>query len=233
MAQFELTRKLENNFDMCVKDADIYIRMGFIRKIYSILSVQLLLTCITGAILYAFKEPVQLFLSEKPYILLGLLISSIVFLVAMLFKRYEHPTNLILLLAFTFVEAFLVGIVVVEFDAYQVLQAFFITMGLIVGLTMYAMQTRRDFSSWTVYLSCGLLALIFGGISNLFFASSLLHMILSIGGAVLFSFMIISDTQIVMERLPAEEYVAATITLYLDFLNLFLHILRIYASKDH
>lgn len=72
----DLEGKLENDFEFnnCVKGADIYIRMGnfvvfllsgFVRKIYSILSVQLLLTCFTGAIMCTFKEPVSLFLSDR------------------------------------------------------------------------------------------------------------------------------------------------------------------------
>ncbi len=78
MQGLDLGHKLEQDFEYnnCVKDADIYIRMGqlvltfyklvdFLRKIYSILSVQLVITLITGGILFSFKEPLTLFLLLK------------------------------------------------------------------------------------------------------------------------------------------------------------------------
>ena len=49
---------------------------------------------------------------------------------------------------------------------------------------------------------------------------------IAVGGAVLFSFFIIIDTQMMLKKLSPEEYIMAAINLYLDILNLFLHILR-------
>ncbi|VDL61698.1 unnamed protein product [Hymenolepis diminuta] len=231
----DLEGKLENDFEFnnCVKGADIYIRMGFVRKIYSILSVQLLLTCFTGAIMCTFKEPVSLFLSDKPYILFGLFIASIVLMIAMFVKRYDNPINFILLFTFTIAESFLVGLAVVHYDTNMVLQAFFITLAVTVSLTIYSMQTKREFSSWASCLGCCLLALLVGGISNVFFGLPVIQLATSIGGAILFSFFLIYDTQMMMQRYSPEEYIVAAITLYLDILNLFLYILRILQSTNN
>nr|CDS33079.1 transmembrane BAX inhibitor motif containing [Hymenolepis microstoma] len=235
MTVSEEVGKFENDFDFnnCVKDADIYIRMGFIRKIYSILSLQLLLTCFTGAVMFTFKESISLFLSDRPSILIGLVIASLVLLIAMFIKRYDNPINFILLFGFTLAESFLVGLAVVHYDVGVVLQAFFITMAVTIGLTMYAMQTKRDFSSWALCLGCCLLALLVGGISNVFFASPAIHLAISIFGSILFSFFLIFDTQMIMQRYSPEEYIVAAITLYLDILNLFLYILRILQSTSN
>ncbi|CDS38067.1 transmembrane BAX inhibitor motif containing [Echinococcus multilocularis] len=235
MSSLSLGRKLENDFSYnnCVKDADVYIRMEFLRKLYSVLCAQLVLTCTTGAVLLTFKEQLSPFLAENSFILFLLIIASLVLLIAMFYKRYDTPMNFILLFSFTLVESFFVGLVVVRFDLAIVLQAFLITAALTIGLTLYTLQTKRDFSSWAACLGTLLMALFIGGVSNAFFASPAIHLALSIGGAFLFACLLIFDTQIIMERFSAEEYIAASITLYLDILNLFLYALRVLQTANN
>lgn len=62
---------------------------------------------------------------------------------------------------------------------------------------------------------------------QLFFWSQTLEFVLSIGGALLFCGFIIFDTHMIMHKLSPEEYIMASINLYLDFINLFIYILRI------
>jgi len=59
------------------------------------------------------------------------------------------------------------------------------------------------------------------------FSSELTETAMAVGGALLFSLFIIFDTQMIMTRLSAEEYIVATIQLYLDIINLFIEILKI------
>uniref|UniRef100_A0A915IBB2 Uncharacterized protein n=1 Tax=Romanomermis culicivorax TaxID=13658 RepID=A0A915IBB2_ROMCU len=64
----------------------------------------------------------------------------------------------------------------------------------------------------------------------MFLMNHILEFVLSLGGAVLFSLFIIYDVQMIMNNMAAEEYILATITLYLDIINLFLHILRLLSA---
>ena len=66
---------------------------------------------------------------------------------------------------------------------------------------------------------------------QMFFPGELMERGIAIGGAVLFSFFIIVDTQMMLHKLSPEEYMLAAINLYLDILNLFLHILRILGER--
>jgi len=61
----------------------------------------------------------------------------------------------------------------------------------------------------------------------MFLMNDTLEFVLALGGAVVFSLFIIFDVQMVMRTVSPEEYIMATITLYLDIINLFLHILRL------
>ncbi len=62
---------------------------------------------------------------------------------------------------------------------------------------------------------------------EMFLMNETMEFLLAIGGAILFSLFIIFDLQELMHRTSPEEYIMATINLYLDIINLFLHILRI------
>merc|ERR1711983_179733 len=152
---------------------------------------------------------VKEFVQSKPLFLFPAFFLSIGLLIALHIKRKESPINLILLAAFT------------------VVQAFFLTAAVVIGLTAFTFQTKRDFSGLHAALSTGLLILILGGFLQVFVGNELTDTALAVGGAFLFSLFIIVDTQMIMTRLSAEEYILATIQLYLDIINLFIEILKI------
>jgi len=209
-----------------VAQCHVKIRMGFLRKVYGILSVQLILSTVTAGII-RFSPWSHFHIRENPWVVMVMLFSSMVLLVCLHIKRKETPVNFILLGFFTFSEAFTVGVIVTYYDQVVVLQAFILTTLVVVGLTVYTLQTKRDFSKWGAGLFAGLLVLIIGGFLQIVLASAWLETVMAIGGALLFCGFIIYDTHVIMHQLSPEEYILATINLYLDIINLFLHILRI------
>jgi FtsH-binding integral membrane protein len=90
------------------------------------------------------------------------------------------------------------------------------------------MQTKYDFSGFAPYLMGGLWVLIITSFVAMFFPfNSFLQLILAYGSAILFSCYIVFDTQQIIERMSPEEYIVASVELYLDVINLFISILRI------
>lgn len=219
---------LDNDFafNNNVAGASKHVRLGFMKKVYGLLAVQLTITTIIGAV-FMFTPGVKEFVQSKPMFLFPAFFLSIGLLIALHIKRKEAPINLILLAAFTVVEAYTVGVLVTFFDQGVVIQAFFLTAAVVIGLTAFTFQTKRDFSGLHAALSTGLLILILGGFLQVFVGNELTDTAMAVGGAFLFSLFIIVDTQMIMKRLSAEEYILATITLYLDIINLFIEILKI------
>jgi len=213
-------------FNNNVAGASKHVRLGFMKKVYGLLAVQLTITTIIGAV-FMFTPGVKEFVQSKPMFLFPAFFLSIGLLIALHIKRKEAPINLILLAAFTVVEAYTVGVLVTFFDQGVVIQAFFLTAAVVIGLTAFTFQTKRDFSGLHAALSCGLMILILGGFLQVFVGNELTDTAMAVGGAFLFSLFIIVDTQMIMKRLSAEEYILATITLYLDIINLFIEILKI------
>ncbi|GJQ69775.1 hypothetical protein Trydic_g22334 [Trypoxylus dichotomus] len=219
---------IENDFAYRnnVAQATKLVRLGFIRKVYCLLSAQLILTTIIAAVCM-FTPPIQEFIHKNDWLMLLAFISSIVTIIALHIWRKSTPTNFILLGIFTVVMAYSLGVTISYFSQAVVLQALLLTIAVVVGLTLYTFQTKRDFSALHSTLFAGLFILIVGGFIQLFLQSTAFELLLSLGGALVFSLFIIVDTKLMMEHLSAEEYILATINLYLDIINLFLYILRI------
>lgn len=213
------------NYGSNVASASIQIRMDFLRKVYSILSVQIVLTAVTSAI-FMYFDAVKNFFHGTPALMLLLVFVSFGMIIALAFYRHQHPTNLYLLLGFTVVEALTVATIVTFYEDIIVFQAFVLTAAVFLGLTAYTFQSRRDFSKFGAGLFTCLWILIIAGFLKLFFYSDTLELVFSAVGAVLFCGFIIYDTHQLMHKLSPEEYILASINLYLDIINLFLYLLR-------
>ena len=143
--------------------------------------------------------------------------------------------NLLFLSAFTLMEAYTISVVVSFYDAPIVIQATLITLGIFLALTLFACQTKYDFTGLAPWLF-GLLSgvVVFGFVSMFFPVNNTVELVYSGGVALLFSAYILVDTQLVMRRFHVEEEIGAAVALYLDVINLFLAILRIlYSSNDN
>jgi FtsH-binding integral membrane protein len=215
-----------------VASSHVYIRLGFLRKVYGILSVQLLFTTIIS-VGFLTIEPLKNLAETNQWIVMLFAIASIVLIFAMAFKSQEYPINYILLGAFTFCESFLVGTVVTYYKVGSVIEAFALTCAVTVALTVYTFQSKRDFSSWGAGLFAALWVLILLSFMQLFFQGEIVERGIAGAGAILFSLFIIFDTHMIMNRVSPEEYIHASITLYLDIINLFLHILRAMGERKN
>merc|ERR1719370_370878 len=101
---------LENDFayNNNVAGASKHVRLGFMRKVYGLLSVQLSMTTLIGGV-FLFTPGVKEFVQARPVFLFPAFILSIGLLIALHIKRKETPINLVLLACFTVVEAYTVG----------------------------------------------------------------------------------------------------------------------------
>jgi len=220
-------------FGGTVAEATLDIRMQFIRKVYSILTVQILLTVGLSAVSY-FSPSYKSWIQSNPWMLWTSLIGSIGFMLLTFWKRKSYPTNLIFLGIFTGLEAYMVSVITSFYDSKLVLEALIFTLAIFAALTLFACQSKYDFTNWMPYLFGGLwMLIIFGFMSAFFPYSSKIELGYGIIAALIFSGYILVDTQLVMRHHHVEEEIAAAISLYLDIINLFLAILRILNSQQN
>merc|ERR1711910_178820 len=153
--------------------------------------------------------------------------------------RRKTPHNMIFLGLFTLCEGWLIGAICSTYQVEEVLIAVGMTAGVVFALTLFAMQTKIDFTAWGGALLCILVVFCLAGFVALFFPQTrTVRLVFAIIGAIIFSLYIVFDTQMMMGgnhkySLDPEEYVFAALNLYLDIINLFLYILQIIgASRD-
>ncbi|KMQ41453.1 putative Bax inhibitor 1 [Trichophyton rubrum] len=216
-----------------VAEAAMPIRMQFIRKVYSILTVQLILTTALSSVSF-FNTKYKSWVQSHSWLMIGSLIGAIVFMLLTYWKRKSYPTNLLFLSGFTLLEGYAISVITSFYDSKIVMQALVITMGLFIGLTLFACQTKYDFTGWMPYLFGAFWFLvIFGFVAAFFPVGKTMDLIYGAVGALIFSGYILVDTQLVMRHYHVEEEIAAAISLYLDIINLFLSILRILNNQSN
>jgi len=182
------------------------------------------------------ESPASRFYAEQSGLISLLTMTSLMgtfgTLIALHFVQKQFPLNLVVLGLFTLCESVILSIGLLAFEKGLIIQAGEITVTVFVGLTLYTIYSKEDYSWMGSYLFTGLWVLIFGGFLLWFFPlPNVFDILYSWGGALLFSMFIIYDTWRLHHQLKVDEYVVACINLYLDFINLFLKILRILSKK--
>jgi FtsH-binding integral membrane protein len=195
-------------------------------------TVQLLATAAVSGVSMASKS-YRDWIQDNQWMMWVSLLGSLVFLGLTYWKRKSYPMNLVFLAAFTGLEAYSISVIVSYTESKIVLEAVIFTFGIFVALSLFACQSKYDFTSWMPYLFGGLWVLILFGFMAAFFPySSKVELGYGIISALIFSGYILVDTQMIMRHYHVEEEIAAAISLYLDIINLFLAILRILNSQN-
>ena len=119
----------------------------------------------------------------------------------------------------------------------SIVQAFLTAAGMFGAMAVYGLVTKRDLTSWGAFFFMGLIGVVLCSIVNIFLRSSGLSFVISIIGVFVFLGLTAWDNQklkqMAMVTGPAQENVAVigALALYLDFINLFLFLLRIFGDR--
>ncbi|KAI0744126.1 inhibitor of apoptosis-promoting Bax1-domain-containing protein [Daedaleopsis nitida] len=199
-----------------VAECALQIRNEFVRKVYTILFCQIVATTIVAGFIRSSPNTVLWVLTHSWSFYVPLF-GTLVNLGLLYWKRHNVPLNYILLSTFTLLEAFTLGIMTAFFDNEIVLQALLITIGVFLGLTLFTLQSKYDFSGMGSWLFAGLFALLTTGLVGMLFPfSRTMDLVFAFGGCLLFSGYVIYDTYMITKRLSHDEYISAAISLYLE-----------------
>jgi len=205
-------------------------RLAFIRKVYAALMATI--TVASAGVAAVLRVPAVAELALAWY--WPLLIAELVTVFAVFFLHRRHPLNVALLGLFALLTGLTTGVIVFSYVAAgladTVVQAAGLTVVAFGSLTGYVLVTKKDFSFLRGFVTVGLFVILGGLILNLFVQAPALNFAISAGGVLLFSAFILYDTSNVLFRYREDEWVGATLALFLDFLNLFLFLLRLLSS---
>ncbi len=144
--------------------------------------------------------------------------------------------------AYAVLNGITLSVIFLAYTGTHIATALFVTAGTFAGMSLYAVSTKRDLSRWGNYLIYGLWGIIIASLVNLFLRNSALDWLLSYAGVALFLGLTAYDTQVIRrwslqlgDTVAEADYVRLSIMgalkLYLDFINLFLFILRIFGRR--
>jgi len=228
---------------MSVKEASAEVRKGFVRKVYGILCVQLLVTTAVAAPI-ARMSPPEL---DKIYWISPLATAVVLLTVLSMCCCQDmlrtYPTNYIILFGFTAAEGALVGFFCSFYTAQSVVWAFGLTAFIFLWMTGYAWTTKSDFTGAGPYLyaafSVAIMVSILISIAAFFGVNvQTAQTAYAAFGILLFTCYIVYDTQLMLGELGGhkiafsiDEYAYAALSLYVDIGGLFVDILQVFGNR--
>ena len=127
----------------------------------------------------------------------------------------------------------------IQFTGESITRVFFITSGTFGAMSLYGYTTKRDLTKLGSFLMMGLFGIIIASIVNMFMQSEMMHYIISILGVLIFVGLTAYDTQKIKNmylvsdsgEVMGKKAVMGALTLYLDFINLFIMLLRLFGQR--
>jgi len=206
-------------------------RLGFIRKVYGILSAQLAITALFVVLVFEVKGMQPFF--QNLTVMIVTIVVYIATLCALICCRLDKkvPLNYILLFTLTVACSFMIASIAIRYSPMIVMEAALLTAAVVVGITVYAFYSKTDFTTCGPLPAIFLMLFIVGLTLGLVFPFTW-NLIYCLLGATLFSFYLICDTQMILGgkhkkyKFNEDDYIFASLVLYLDIINLFLFILE-------
>lgn len=214
------------------------LRWAFIRKVYAIVALQLLMTVAVAAVV-VFVRPISVFFATTTaglVLWIVLLITPFIVLCPLFYYHQKHPVNFFLLALFTVTLAFGIGLSCAFTKGRIILEAAILTAVLVISLTLYTFWAARrgqDFNFLGPFLFGSLMVLlVFAFIQIVFPLGRLSLMIYGGLAAIIFCGYIVYDTDNLIKRHSYDEYIWASVSLYLDIINLFMALLTLFRAVD-
>ncbi|KAI5680225.1 hypothetical protein M9H77_01452 [Catharanthus roseus] len=214
------------------------LRWAFIRKIYSILTIQLLLTIAVASVVVTVRPIHEFFATTGAGLALYivLIITPFIVLCPLYYYYQKHPVNYLLLGVFTIALSFAIGLTCAYTKGKVILESVILTTVVVVSLTLYtfwAAKRGHDFNFLGPFLFGAVMVLmLFALIQILFPLGRISVMIYGCLASIIFCGYIIYDTDNLIKRYSYDEYIWAAVSLYLDIINLFLSLLTIFRAAD-
>lgn len=220
--------------------AELRVRNAFIGKVLTVVFCQLMVT-VGLSLTFYYVDPLRLYVRQNAwpfYLSIGLTFGLLIGMACSEKLRRVYPYNVLALVAFTLVMGFQVATITSYFDTQSVMLAFIATCFVVAGCAFIAFCTKIDMTKYAAYLSIAGLAFIGIALLAAFWpwrggTRNWTIIAISFVGTFLFSAYLIFDLQLLVGgrtlSIGPDDWVFASISIYLDIINIFLQLLQIIA----
>lgn len=211
-------------------------------KVYLWMTLALAVTGLTS--LYVASSPglVQsIFASRGTFWLLVIAELALVFILSARIMKMSFSTAGIMFALYSVLNGVTMSFIFIAYTSTSIATAFFVTAGMFAAMSFIGFVTKKDLSSFGSFFTMTLIGLIIASVVNIFLNSSVMYWIITYVGVLLFVGLTAYDTQKIKQMLI--EYgdevndstqklaLIGSLSLYLDFINLFLYILRLFGNN--
>lgn len=218
---------------------------AFMRGVYFWMSLGLL---VTGGIAWYVANTESLlrmfFTPEGGVSMLfwGLVIAELLLVVGLsaAISRISGTMATALFMTYSALNGVTISFIFLAYTQASIVSTFLICAGMFGAMSLYGLTTKKDLTSWGSFLFMGLIGVIIASVVNIFLMSSMMHFIISVMGVIVFTGLTAYDTQqlrVMGESVPEDDATAirrgtilGALRLYLDFINLFLMLLRLFGT---
>ena len=219
---------------------EISTKNSFLRKVFMQMFLGLLIT--GGVSWYVVQN--QPMISFVANYMTFIIIAELVLVLGINFgiNKMSSGTAKLLFIAYSAMNGLVLSIVMLIYNPYSILYILGVTSLIFVGMTIYGLKTKEDLSSYDGFFKGGLIALVIVSLLNLFLKISILGWFISVCAVVLFTALIAYDINRIVKifqsnDLTEEDYnkfsTIGALMLYLDFVNLFLNLLRLFGKRNN
>ena len=214
---------------------------GFITKVYAWMSMALMITAITAVYVASSEELIRSIFGNRAvfYILIFGELGLVMFLSAAL-NRMSAMTATLLFIAYSVLNGLTLSVIFLVYTAGSIGTTFFVTAGTFGVMSIYGYTTKRDLTSIGNLLVMALIGFVIASIVNLFLQSTVFYWVCTYIGILIFVGLTAYDTQKIKEMGAAgfdnsetmrKGAIMGALALYLDFINLFLLLLRLFGGR--
>lgn len=213
----------------------------FITKVYGWMSFALLITAFVA--LYTVSTPMLLkAIVGNQFVFFGLIIGELILVVYLSrsIAKMSAKTATLIFLGYSALNGLTLSVIFLAFTAESLASTFFITAGTFGIMSAYGYFTKKDLTSIGNFCFMALIGLIIASVVNIFMHSSALYWITTYAGIFIFIGLTAYDTQKIKQmniignegtEEDRKEAIIGALRLYLDFINLFLMLLRLFGRR--
>ena len=223
-----------------MNDIDIRSSNNFLRKVFLYMILGIAISFGTGAYLLYFNQGLLSTLFNY-YQFLVIAELAMVFSISLFINKMSSSLARILFFAYSLVNGITLTVIGRIYAPQVIFYAFMITLTIFIVTAIYGYTTQEDLSSYRRFFIIALISLIILSIINVFMRVGMLEWVITIAGVVIFTGLIAYD----VNRIKFISYqladgdnetiekmgIIGALNLYLDFINLFIYILRIFGRK--
>ena len=224
-------------------DARVSAVSVYMQQVYMWMTVGLGLTAFVAWGIASSPAALQ-FIFGNTVVLIGLVIAQLGLVIALsaAVHRFSAGTATAMFLLYSGITGVTLSSIFVVYTSGSIANAFLVTAGTFGAMSVYGTVTKRDLTGMGSFLFMGLIGLIIAMVVNIFLQSAMMDFVISCIGVLIFTGLTAYDTQKLRrfgENAPLGDATAlrrgailGALTLYLDFINLFLMMLRLFGNRD-